>query len=110
MGINFFTLLYKEKMASNGAQGGCYLLLSIIMGIVYGLYAFGSMGTGGDKICAADPIHYHPLNYKSQQELDTYLSRPGSINVTGRFHTVTFFGFISNCIIVGYFFAKMVVS
>jgi len=97
-------------MASNGALGGCYFLLSIIMGIVYGLYAFESIGTGGDKICAANPAQYHPLNYKSQTELDTYLARPGSINVTGRFHDVTLFGFISNCIIVVYFFAKIVVK
>lgn len=97
-------------MASNGVLGGCYLLLSIIMGIVYGLYAFESIGTGREKICAANPAQYHPLNYKSQKELDTYLSRPGSINVTGRFYNVTLFGFISNCIIVAYFFGKMVVK
>jgi len=72
-------------MASSGMLGGCYLLLSIIMGIIYGLYAFEAMGSGSEKICAANPAQYHPLNYKSQSELNNYLTRPGSINVTSRF-------------------------
>ena len=82
----------------------CFLVLSIIMGIVYAVYFFSA---GNELTCAANQKDFYPLDYNSQSELDLFLQRPGSVNVTASFNAVIKFGFISNCIICFYLVGKM---
>ena len=74
------------------------------MGTVYAVYFFSKQN---EFVCAANQMDFFPLKYDTTDDLDQYLQRPGSINMTDRFDFVVKFGFVSNCIILAYTLTKM---
>lgn len=83
------------------------VFVSVAVGTVYGLYAFGVLGSGNTKYCLANQVDYHPYPYKSQKDMMEFLDQLGTVNVTDRFDTVIRFGFISNLIFLVYQIYKM---
>ena len=61
---------------------GCFVFIHIVMGVVYGLYYFGIAGTKSDVICVTGQMLYTPYQYNSTEDLDLYLAKPGSENVS----------------------------
>ena len=43
------------------------VFISISVGTVYGLYAFGFMGTERVKYCLSNQVDYHPYAYQNQK-------------------------------------------
>jgi hypothetical protein len=66
-------IISKKEIISNSllkkCSNICFLSLSIIMGLVYALFAFGVMGST-NKICAANNIEFNPYPYQNQSDLD----------------------------------------
>ena len=45
------------------------IVISTSVGVVYGLFTFGYMGSNRLKYCLANQIDYHPINYANQEEM-----------------------------------------
>jgi hypothetical protein len=81
--------------------------ISLAVGTVYGLYAFGSLGGNQEKYCLANQIDYHPYPYDNQVDMMQFLSRKGSENVSKKFDAVILYGFFSNFIFIFFQIYKM---
>ena len=88
----------------------CLAFVSTTMAVVYGLFAFGAIGSHNTLKCVANAVDFHPYAYQNQTDLDIYMASPGSVDVTSAFRTIILYGFISNCIITGYLIFKMSLS
>ena len=91
--INFSYIKFVNKICKKLNMSVC---VSIAMCITYGLFLTGHLGDSYEKFCLANEVKYFPYNYKNQEEMMDYLSKPGSVNMTARFDFLILFGFISN--------------
>ena len=76
------------------------IVISTSVGVVYGLFTFGYMGSNRLKYCLANQIDYHPMNYVNQEEMVAALQQPGVENVSKSFDMIIRFGFISQLIFI----------
>ncbi len=71
------------------------IIISTSVGVVYGLFNFGAMGSQRLKYCIANQIDYHPIAYANQEDMVNTLKLTGTENVTDKFDLIIKFGFIS---------------
>ena len=71
------------------------IIISTSVGVVYGLFHFGAMGSQRLKKCIANQIDYHPIAYANQADMVSNLKINGTENVSNKFDLIIKFGFIS---------------
>lgn len=88
------------------------ILPSIVMMPVYGFFMFGIFGkhTGNavGKPCIANAVEFHPLDFKTEKDIEEYLLLPGAMNVSYQFETVIRLGYYINSAIILYFILKRI--
>ncbi len=83
------------------------IAISLAVGTVYGLYAFGALGGNQEKFCLANQVDYHPYPYVNQADMMAFLKTKGSENVSNKFDSVILYGFFSNFIFIFFQIYKM---
>ena len=81
--------------------------VALAVGTVYGMYTFGALGSPHTKYCLANQIDYKPYLYTNQEEMVNFLDKKGSENVSAKFDSVIFYGFVSNFLFVLFQIYKM---
>ena len=76
------------------------IIMSTAVGTVYGLFAFGAMGSSHMTKCLASPSSYFPYDYEQSFSAGNYLLIDGMVDVTNKFDMVIQFGFVSNLIFI----------
>ena len=83
-----------------------FFLISLGMTYYYTLFITSSAGRGpnflNEKVCAANQMTFHPLVYETEEELQHFLSFPGSENVTEKFYNIMVVGLVINVMYVAH--------
>ena len=74
---------------------GCFAFYHAIIATIYGLYYFSSTSSIYTITCVTNQVQYTPYAFNSSQDLELYMNKPGSSNVSESFQDVIAFGFYS---------------
>ena len=95
--VNFLIKLVDSWASFSSRLRVFSLLIHLTMAILYGLFYFKKLGSENTKVCASNSVLLPilPFTYDTIEELDEFLLKPGSSNVSQEFDAVIKYGFIA---------------